>query len=78
VPEVCSWAAPEPAWWLNLQALPAATVQLHDRAMAVRGRAATGPERERLWTGWREYEELDGYAIRRPGETAIVVLESVT
>jgi hypothetical protein len=46
--------------------------------MAVRGRAATGPERERLWTGWREYEELDGYAIRRPGETAIVVLESVT
>ena len=43
------WGEPEPAWWLNLQAHPDTTVELHDRTIAVRGRAATAEERPRLW-----------------------------
>jgi deazaflavin-dependent oxidoreductase (nitroreductase family) len=71
------WGAAEPAWWLNLQADPEAVVEL---AGGIRidalGRAAVGEERERLWQGWRELDKnLDGYAARRPRETAVVVLE---
>jgi deazaflavin-dependent oxidoreductase (nitroreductase family) len=70
------WAAPEPAWWLNLQAHPDATVELADGSRAVRGRAAAGEERDRLWARWHEYDEnLDGYVKRRPAGTAVVVLE---
>ena len=70
------WAPPEPAWWLNLQAHPDAELELPDGPRQVRGRSATGPERERLWDSWREYDEdLDAYALRRPTETAVVVLE---
>jgi deazaflavin-dependent oxidoreductase (nitroreductase family) len=71
------WGEPEPAWWLNLQAKPETTVELHDRTMAVRGRAATPEERPWLWELWRRYdgEELDAWAARRPRETAVVILE---
>lgn len=70
------WGAPEPAWWLNLQANPDTTVALAGESRAVHGRAATGQERERLWARWREFDaKLDGYATRRPSETAVVVLE---
>ncbi len=71
------WAAPEPAWWLNLQAHPDTTVELHDGVRAVHGRAAEGEERERLWARWSEFgdDDTDAYAARRPHETAIVVLE---
>jgi F420H(2)-dependent quinone reductase len=42
----------------------------------VRGPAATGDERSRLWARWREIDtNLDGYAARRSSETAVVVLE---
>ena len=44
--------------------------------MAVTGRRADGEERDRLWERWRELDDgLDGYAARRPTETAVVVLE---
>jgi deazaflavin-dependent oxidoreductase (nitroreductase family) len=70
------WADPEPAWWLNLQARPEATVQLVDGPRNVVGRAAQGEERTRLWDRWREIDtNLDGYAERRSGETAVVILE---
>lgn len=71
------WGKPEPAWWLNLQAHPDTTVELHDRTVAVHGRAATPEERPRLWELWRHYdgEELDSWAARRPHETAVVILE---
>src|SRR3712207_4286521 len=36
------WADAEPAWWLNLQAHPDATVDLSDGARPVRARAAAG------------------------------------
>ena len=41
------WADPEPAWWLNLQAHPQATVEVPDRRRKVTGRAADGEERSR-------------------------------
>jgi deazaflavin-dependent oxidoreductase (nitroreductase family) len=71
------WGAAEPAWWLNLQANPDAVVDLAGgRRLDVRGSRAVGAERERLWQRWRELDEgLDGYAARRPRETAVVVLE---
>lgn len=69
------WAEPEPAWWLNLQATPDATVDLVSGPRAVRGSAATGSERERLWKRWAEFgDDLDGYAHLRERETAMVVL----
>jgi len=71
------WGAAEPAWWLNLQAHPEATVELAGGIRrAVVGRAAEGEDRERLWQRWREIDKkLDGYAARRPRKTAVVVLE---
>ena len=76
------WAAAEPAWWLNLQAHPDATVDLHGGSRAVRARAAVGAERERLWARFRDFPgwgaDLDALAARRPTETAVVVLEPRT
>jgi hypothetical protein len=73
------WGEAEPAWWLNLQATPDATVDLPDGGRTVRARAATGSERERLWATFRDYpgwgEDIDALARRRPDETAVVVLE---
>jgi len=72
------WGEKDPAWWLNLRALPDATVELKGGAShGVHAREATGEERERLWTllhGHRGYGDLDGYAQRR-SQTAVVVLE---
>ncbi len=70
------WADPEPAWWLNLQAHPDATVNLKDGRRAVTGRIAEGAERDRLWARWSEMgDDPEGYAWRRSRETAVVVLE---
>jgi len=70
------WGAAEPAWWLNLQAHPDATVQTRDGARQVRARRAEGSERERLWARWAAIDKnLDAYAARRPGQTAVVVFE---
>ena len=70
------WSEGEPAWWLNLQAHPEATVELTGGSRAVRGRAAQTDEHERLWARWRDMgDDLDGYATRRPSGTAVVVLE---
>ncbi len=70
------WAEPDPAWWLNLQAQPEATVTLKNGTRDVVARAATGDERDRLWARWYEFgDDVDGYATRRSKETAVVVLE---
>lgn len=70
------WAAAEPAWWLNLQADPKATVETREATRAVRARAAVEPERDRLWTRWTQINsDIDAYAARRPSRTAVVVLE---
>ena len=70
------WGKPEPAWWLNLQANPDATIELNDATRKVRARAAVGEERARLWAEMeRRVPNLEGYAARRSRETAVVVLE---
>ena len=72
------WGAAEPSWWLNLQADPKATARTKDGVRRVSGRRAAGVERERLWARWSAVDKnLAGYAARRPGETAVVVLEPV-
>jgi F420H(2)-dependent quinone reductase len=50
------WADGEPAWWLNLQAHPDATVDLVNGSRAVRARAAEGAERSRLCASWRDID----------------------
>jgi F420H(2)-dependent quinone reductase len=71
------WAEADPAWWINLQARPAATVDTVDGPLAVVAREAHGDERERLltefdhYTGWGDVAEL---SARRP-HSAVVVLD---
>ncbi|MGI9610463.1 MAG: nitroreductase/quinone reductase family protein [Acidimicrobiia bacterium] len=73
------WGEGEPAWWLNLQAQPVATVDLAGEQRKVHGRAAAGEERARYWARWQEIDKnLDAYAARRPTETAVVILEPWT
>ena len=78
-PAMNGWADPEPAWLLNLQANPSATIEMPDGTRRdVTARMAMGDERERLW---RELVDLgtaaytDANAALRSRETAIVVLE---
>ncbi len=69
------WGAAEPAWWLNLQDHPDVTLTLTDKTVSVRGSAAEGDERDRLWERWCAIDKgLEGYAARRPRQTAVVVL----
>ena len=73
------WADTEPAWWLNLQAAPDATVRLPDGIRPVRARPAMGDERDRLWAvadrypGWGQ--DLTALAASRSLETAVVVFQ---
>jgi len=63
-----------PAWWLNLQANPAATIELKGETRRVRARAAAGEELERLWEYFPEGQPYRSY---RKTETPIVVLEPI-
>ena len=77
-PAMNGWADPEPAWWLNLQADPKATVELLDGWREVTARAALGEERVRLWStlvGLGSSAYSDANAALRSRETAIVILE---
>ncbi|WP_026208870.1 nitroreductase/quinone reductase family protein [Catelliglobosispora koreensis] len=70
------WGEAEPAWWLNLRANPQATIETADGPRAITARAARGQERVRLWQRWSEIDaNLDSYAARRSGETAVVIFE---
>lgn len=70
------WSNPEPAWWLNLQAHPEATVDLANGSKPVRARLASGDERSRLWAKFSfAGRDIDRYAALRSGETAVVILE---
>jgi deazaflavin-dependent oxidoreductase (nitroreductase family) len=69
------WADAEPAWWLNLQAQPDVTIDLPGGSRAVHAHAADKDERPRLWAMLATYDkDLDAYAARRSGETAVVIL----
>jgi F420H(2)-dependent quinone reductase len=73
------WGEADPAWWLNLQANPDTTVGLANGPRAVRARAATGAEWDRLWARFRDFpgwgDDIDALAARRATETAVVVFE---
>ena len=79
VPAMNGWMDPEPAWWLNLQAQPEASITLPDgKTREVVARAAEPGERDRLWRalvalGSAAY--TDANAATRSRETAIVVFE---
>lgn len=78
-PAMNGWADPDPAWWLNLQANPGASVVLPDgSSRAVTARAAVGDERSRLWNrfvGLGSSAFSNASAATRSRETAIVILE---
>lgn len=67
-----------PAWWLNLEANPEATVQRGKTVTRMRARQAEGEERERLWaaivaqeSGFAEYQR------RTTRHIPVVVLEPI-
>ena len=69
-------APTNPDWYHNLRANPDATVEAGTDTIPVRARVTEGEERERLWARWRDFgDDVDGFATRRPTETAVVVLE---
>jgi F420H(2)-dependent quinone reductase len=77
-PAMNGWADPEPAWWLNLQAQPEATVETPEGVRRVIARAAVGAERTRLWAAFLDLGSSafnDASAALRSRETALVVLE---
>ena len=77
-PAMNGWADPEPAWWLNLQANPEATVELTSGVRRVVARAADPQERARLWQRYLELGSSafnDASAALRSRETALVLLE---
>ena len=78
-PAMNGWADAEPAWWLNLQSNPRATVVLPDGSRRdVLARASAGEERARLWRALVDLGSsafTDASAALRSRETAIVVFE---
>lgn len=65
-----------PAWWLNLQADSAATVQIKDSRFSVHAREAEGDEREKIFNALAEktpdYEQYRAWTSRR---IPLVILE---
>ena len=65
-----------PAWWLNLQASPDATVRIGSRALDVRARRASQAEEAALWPQACEYNDhWAGYRERCQREIPLVLLE---
>lgn len=72
------WAEPEPAWWLNLQSNPEASVEMPGETRHVKARVADPNERARLWRMAAEGPwdaDMDNYAVARGRETQVVILE---
>ncbi|MCP5059997.1 MAG: nitroreductase family deazaflavin-dependent oxidoreductase [bacterium] len=67
-----------PAWWLNLQARPEATVQAGRRRLAVKATTARAEEAERLWALLLgSYRWFDSYREATDREIPIVILEPI-
>ena len=77
-PAMNGWAQPDPAWWLNLQANPEATVELSSGARRVIARGASPEERVRLWANFVALGSSafsDAAAAQRSRPTALAVFE---
>ena len=71
-------AAQAPAWWLNLQAHPQATLDLPDGSTRVRARVAEPQERAALWARFAEQQaSYERYAASAEREIPIVILEAL-
>jgi len=65
-----------PAWWLNLEADPAAEVEVGGERLPVQARRAEGEERERLWAGFlRQFAGLELTPTMTERDIPVVVLE---
>ena len=72
------WGSDDPAWWLNLQARPDASVDTVHGTRPVRARAATADERRALWPRFADFPgwgDIDSFVAARERPTAVVVLE---
>ena len=68
-----------PAWYLNLRANPAATVQIGKRVTIVQAEELTGEARDRLWAALvAVYAEYAEYRTRTSREFPIIALRPVT
>jgi deazaflavin-dependent oxidoreductase (nitroreductase family) len=71
-------APQHPAWYLNLQANPAVTVQVKDRKFSARARTTFGPERAALWSRMvKLYAPYETYQTKTKREIPVVVLDPV-
>jgi len=72
----CLGEPKHPAWWLNLQATPSATVQIGAQRIPVCAREAEGAERETLWQGVVAVApDYDEYRQRTRRRIPVVVLD---
>jgi F420H(2)-dependent quinone reductase len=66
----------EPAWSLNLEANPAAEVEVGSKRLKVTARIAEGDERAKLWRKMNEqYGGFDDYDARTTREIRVFVLD---
>jgi F420H(2)-dependent quinone reductase len=64
-----------PAWWLNLRANPAGTIEIRRESVPVTATAVDGAERDRLWQVMTAvYPGYDGYAARTTRRIPVVRL----
>ena len=70
-------APKHPAWYLNLQADPSATLEVQGRTLAVRAETASPEERARLWKALTAmYPTYDAYQAKTTREIPVVTLSS--
>jgi deazaflavin-dependent oxidoreductase (nitroreductase family) len=71
-------APKHPAWYLNLSANEAATIQSGSRKLAVNAQTASPEERARLWPlATQMYPGYDAYQARTSREIPLVILTPV-
>ena len=67
-----------PAWYLNLEANPEATIEVRDRKLRVRAERASPEERKRLWPKLvAMYGSYESYRRRTDREIPVVILTPV-
>ena len=70
--------ATHPAWWLNLEANPVATVEVGDRRLRVRAREADPEEKKRLWPRLVQmYGAYEDYQRKTDREIPVILLQPV-